>query len=121
MVWPGSQGVQTRTNSERSLSYARLRETVRECACPLPSRRNCHSTTHNPTFRMVGSEGRRPMKRGLFAANEALAFLLELAALAALAAWGFAVGDGGLAKAALAIGAPLLAAVVWGLFAAPRA
>ncbi|NKQ57356.1 YrdB family protein [Amycolatopsis sp. K13G38] len=48
-------------------------------------------------------------------ANEGLAFLLELLALAALAYWG-------LAEVAWAgIGAPALAAVLWGLFAAPRA
>ena len=49
-------------------------------------------------------------------ANEGLAFLLELLALAALAYWGFA-------EVAwwAGVGAPVLAAVVWGLFAAPRA
>jgi hypothetical protein len=57
----------------------------------------------------------------LLLANEALAFLLELVALAALGYWGFHVGHGTAARLALAIGAPLLAAVVWGLFAAPRA
>jgi hypothetical protein len=61
------------------------------------------------------------MKQSLFLANEALAFLLEIVALGALAYWGFHVGNGGAAKAVLAIGAPLLAAVAWGLFAAPRA
>ena len=48
--------------------------------------------------------------------NEVLAFLLELAALAILCWWGFATGP-----FVLGIGAPVLAAVVWGLFAAPRA
>jgi uncharacterized protein DUF2568 len=48
--------------------------------------------------------------------NEVLAFFLELAALAFLCWWGFATGS-----VALGIGAPLAAAVVWGLFAAPRA
>src|SRR6266545_1533535 len=51
-------------------------------------------------------------------ANDALAFLLELVALAY---WGARVGPGTPAKVALAVGAPLLAAIVWGLFAAPRA
>jgi hypothetical protein len=54
-------------------------------------------------------------------ANDALAFLLELVALVALGYWGFRTGDGTPAKVALAVGAPLAAAVVWGLFAAPRA
>jgi Protein of unknown function (DUF2568) len=57
----------------------------------------------------------------LRAANDALAFLLELAALAALAYWGFRTGPGVPAKFVLGLGAPLLAAFVWGLFAAPRA
>jgi hypothetical protein len=46
----------------------------------------------------------------------ALRFALELAALAALAVWG--ANKGGLA---LGVGAPLVAAVIWGLFVAPRA
>jgi len=61
------------------------------------------------------------VNRSLFHANEVLAFLVELVAIAAFAFWGLAVGDGVAAKAALAIGAPLAAAVLWGLFAAPRA
>ena len=53
--------------------------------------------------------------------NLALAFLLELCALAALGYWGFHTGRGTLAKVGLGLGAPLLAAVVWGLFVAPKA
>ncbi|KAA9155021.1 DUF2568 domain-containing protein [Amycolatopsis acidicola] len=53
--------------------------------------------------------------------NEGLAFLLELLALAVLAYWGFETGDGMALKLVFGIGAPVLAAVVWGLFAAPRA
>jgi Protein of unknown function (DUF2568) len=53
--------------------------------------------------------------------NLTVAFLLELCALAALGYWGVHTGDGPLAKTALGVGAPLLAAVLWGLFAAPRA
>jgi hypothetical protein len=49
-------------------------------------------------------------------ANEALAFALELAALAALAVWGAHVGG-----VAPAIAAPLAAAVFWGVFVAPKA
>jgi hypothetical protein len=53
--------------------------------------------------------------------NEGLAFLLELLALAALAYWGVKTGDGVALKVVLGLGTPVLAAVVWGLFAAPRA
>jgi hypothetical protein len=51
----------------------------------------------------------------------ALAFFLEVGALVALGYWGFRAGDTALSKALLGIGAPLLAAVVWGLFVAPKA
>ena len=54
-------------------------------------------------------------------ANLALRFLLELCALAALAYWGFKTGESVVAKSGLGIGAPLLAAVVWGTFVAPGA
>lgn len=54
-------------------------------------------------------------------ANLTVAFLLELCALAALGYWGLRTASGPATKAALGIGAPLLAAVLWGLFAAPRA
>ncbi len=54
-------------------------------------------------------------------ANLTLAFLLELCALAALCYWGFRAGGGPVTRTALGLGAPLLAAVLWGLFAAPRA
>ena len=53
--------------------------------------------------------------------NLAFAFLLELCALAALGYWGFHAGSRLVVKIILAIGAPLLAALVWGTFAAPRA
>ena len=43
-------------------------------------------------------------------------FLLELCLLAALGYWGFET-----AGWALGLGAPLLAAIVWGLFIAPKA
>ena len=54
-------------------------------------------------------------------ANLALRFLLELCALAALAYWGFRTGEGTIARWTLGIGAPLLAAIVWGTFVAPKA
>ncbi len=53
--------------------------------------------------------------------NLALRFLLELCMLAALAYWGYHIGDSLLMKLVLALGAPLVAAVVWGAFIAPRA
>ncbi|PBC70643.1 uncharacterized protein DUF2568 [Streptomyces sp. TLI_235] len=59
--------------------------------------------------------------RPWFAANELLAFVLELAALVLLAWWGVAAGDGAVAKVLLGVGLPAAAIVLWGLFAAPRA
>ncbi|MDT0432709.1 YrdB family protein [Streptomyces salyersiae] len=59
--------------------------------------------------------------RPWFAANEVLAFVLELGVLGALAWWGFTAVDGALVSAVLGIGTPAAAAVLWGLFAAPRA
>jgi len=53
--------------------------------------------------------------------NLAVAFLLELCALAALGYWGFQTGDGWIAKVALGVGVPLLVALVWGAFVAPKA
>ncbi|WP_439027025.1 YrdB family protein [Haloarchaeobius sp. DT45] len=48
-------------------------------------------------------------------------FLLELGVLVALGYWGFRAGDGSLVRYGLALGLPLLAAVVWGLFVSPKA
>lgn len=53
--------------------------------------------------------------------NAGLAFLLELAMLASLGYWGFYGDKSLLAKWILGMGAPLLTAIVWGLFLAPRA
>jgi hypothetical protein len=50
-----------------------------------------------------------------------VAFLSELAALAALASWGWTATDAPVLRVVLAVGAPLVAAVLWGLFAAPKA
>lgn len=55
-----------------------------------------------------------PIPRPLHLANEALAFLIELAALAGLCLWGFQ-------HLALGIGAPIALIVVWALFCAPKA
>ncbi|MFB8115047.1 YrdB family protein [Streptomyces sp. NPDC056465] len=62
-----------------------------------------------------------PWDRPWFAANEVLAFVLELVAIGALAWWGFTAPEGAAASSALGIGAPAAAVVLWGLFAAPRA
>ena len=50
-----------------------------------------------------------------------LAFAAELAALVALGHWGFATGGSPVGRMLLGIGTPVAAAVLWGLFAAPRA
>ena len=57
---------------------------------------------------------------GVARANLVLRFALELAALAALGYWGSQTGPLPVAIL-LAIGAPLAAAVLWGLFVAPKA
>ena len=54
------------------------------------------------------------------ALNLALRFGLELCMLAALAVWGFSLEDTATSVVA-GIGAPLLAAVVWGVFVSPKA
>jgi hypothetical protein len=51
----------------------------------------------------------------------AAAFASELAALAALGWWGFGLDGSLVLRGAVGIGLPLLAAVLWGVFAAPRA
>jgi quinol-cytochrome oxidoreductase complex cytochrome b subunit len=53
-------------------------------------------------------------------ANLALKFLLELAAFAAFAVWGADIGSGAFAVIP-AVAAPLVAVLLWGRFAAPRA
>ncbi len=52
------------------------------------------------------------------ATNAGLAFALELGLLAALCYWGFSTGPGLVVKCLLGLGAPALAAVLWGLFLA---
>jgi hypothetical protein len=52
-------------------------------------------------------------------ASLALRFLLELAALGALAYWGFHEFDG-TTGVLVGIGAPLAAAIAWGIFVAPK-
>jgi Protein of unknown function (DUF2568) len=53
-------------------------------------------------------------------ANDGLRFLLEMALLGSLAYWGFSE-EGGAVQWLLGLGAPLLVAVVWGRFIAPKA
>ncbi len=53
--------------------------------------------------------------------NLGLAFLLELCMLAAFAFWGFYTGETTLMKVLLGLGIPLVVAVFWGVFLAPRA
>jgi len=53
--------------------------------------------------------------------NLALAFLLELCALAALGYWGFTLPTGWLLKIVVGIGTPVIVAFVWGMFVAPKA
>jgi hypothetical protein len=50
--------------------------------------------------------------------NLALRFCLELAGLAAMGYWGWQTGDGAL-RYLLAIGVPLIAAALWGVFRVP--
>ncbi len=57
----------------------------------------------------------------LKAINVGMRFLLELCVLAAVGYWGFKTGSGWFLKILLGIGAPLLIAVLWGMFAAPKA
>jgi hypothetical protein len=57
---------------------------------------------------------------GLRGVTLTVRFLCELAMLAALAYWGFTVGDG-IGAGVLGLGAPLVAAVVWGTWVAPKA
>jgi hypothetical protein len=54
------------------------------------------------------------------AANLALRFVLELCALAALGYWGWQAGGSTAPSVALAVAAPLAAAVLWGCFVAPK-
>ncbi|MCX6046607.1 MAG: YrdB family protein [Chloroflexi bacterium] len=53
--------------------------------------------------------------------NLALAFLLELCMLVALGYWGFSSGQSWLSQFGLGLGAPILVAVIWGIFLSPRA
>ena len=54
-------------------------------------------------------------------ANLGVRFVLEICLLVALGYWGFQVGGNPVANILLGLGAPLLAALVWGTFVAPKA
>jgi uncharacterized protein DUF2568 len=58
--------------------------------------------------------------RGLRGVTLTARFVCELAMLAALAFWGYVVGEGVWAWL-LGLAAPALAAIIWGTFVAPRA
>jgi hypothetical protein len=51
----------------------------------------------------------------------AVRFGLELAALSALGYWGVTTTYAAVSKSVLGLGAPLVAAVLWGLFVSPKA
>ncbi|HEY4570046.1 MAG TPA: YrdB family protein [Kribbella sp.] len=53
--------------------------------------------------------------------NLLLAFVVELVALGIFAWWGWSAADSTVLRLVLAVGLPLLAAVLWGLYAAPTA
>ena len=55
----------------------------------------------------------------LRAANLGLRFLLELAAVVAVAYWGYEAGEGA-ARWFLAVAAPAVVIVLWGAFVAPK-
>lgn len=59
--------------------------------------------------------------RTVAALNLILRFILELAALAAFAYWGFRTGESPITRTVLGVGTPLFAAWLWGAFVAPRA
>jgi len=76
---------------------------------------------HLDQGRAIPSRGSFILPRPLHAANEGLAFLLELVMLAGLAWWGSQAVSGLAGRVALAVVTPAVAIVIWALFAAPRA
>jgi Protein of unknown function (DUF2568) len=78
------------------------------------------SQASEPPAPPPGSHGQgRPAR--LRSVNLGVRLLCELALLVALAVWGFHAGSGLAGDLLLGLGAPLLAAVVWGLWVAPAA
>jgi hypothetical protein len=56
---------------------------------------------------------------GYHPVNLAIRFFLELSALAAMGRWGWEQGQG-IQRLIIALGAPVFAAVMWGIFAVPN-
>ena len=52
--------------------------------------------------------------------NLLVRFLLELSMLAAVGYWGFKMHSGGVVKILFGLGLPILIAVIWGYFMAPK-
>jgi hypothetical protein len=73
------------------------------------------------SFESIGLTLEATMGTGLAWANATLAFLLELAALDVLAWGGWRLGGDGVLRVLPAVALPALAAVLWGVFAAPQA
>ncbi|MFF7363011.1 DUF2568 domain-containing protein [Streptomyces sp. NPDC008125] len=55
------------------------------------------------------------------AVNELLAFFVEVVAIAEFARWGWNASENTVLRVAFAVGLPVVAAVVWGMFASPKA
>lgn len=53
--------------------------------------------------------------------NLLIRFLLELCILLIFGYWGFKTGSQGLSKVLFGVGVPVVAAVIWGTFLAPKA
>jgi Protein of unknown function (DUF2568) len=60
------------------------------------------------------------MMDALKGVNLMVRFLLEIFTLISVGYWGFRTGQGWLFKIVLGIGMPLLIAVLWGMFGAPK-
>ncbi|MBS4211295.1 MULTISPECIES: YrdB family protein [Neobacillus] len=58
---------------------------------------------------------------GLQSINIALRFLLELCSLFAVGYWGYKTGESLVVQWILAVGGPLVLAVIWGLMGSPKA
>ncbi|MEV6203380.1 YrdB family protein [Streptomyces sp. NPDC051771] len=59
--------------------------------------------------------------KGLYVVGDLVAFLVELVALGVLGWWGWSVADPVWLRIVLAVAVPGVTAVVWGMFAAPKA
>lgn len=80
----------------------------------LPPQQHC---AHYPTHSDTNAGTILPVK----SVNLAMRFLIELGALAAFAYWGWQTGTSVASQILLAGVTPLLAALIWGRFIAPRA